>query len=128
MRTFKKKIEVIVGAVAHEIGHRPKRWKKYKTRINLTPKELDRLCRAEETFADFFAGRALAEVNLSPQPLIDFLLKNDTVPRLEYFPVKMRADVIMRGFNEQNFRIKARKRLFPQQNRMTSIKGHIGNY
>ena len=37
--------EVVAGALAHEIGHRPKRWDKYKARKQLTKLQLEEICR-----------------------------------------------------------------------------------
>ncbi|MEM6732315.1 MAG: hypothetical protein AAF658_12220, partial [Myxococcota bacterium] len=44
--------EILVGALAHEIGHRPKRWIEYKVRKQLNLEERQALCRHEETRAD----------------------------------------------------------------------------
>ncbi|MBI3180308.1 MAG: hypothetical protein HYZ27_11645, partial [Deltaproteobacteria bacterium] len=53
--------EVLVGVLAHEIGHRPKRWRDYPARRQLSHRELEAICRHEEPCADIFAGKALAE-------------------------------------------------------------------
>jgi len=118
--------EVLVGALAHEIGHRPKRWNEYKTQRRLTREELLALCRHEETRADIFAGKALAELELDCQPLIDFLARIEDGPHPEYFPAAVRGEVIREAYEARRYRALARKKLFPELDRMTSPKGHLG--
>src|SRR4051812_7845690 len=67
-------LELQVGVISHEIGHRPKRWDEYRQAQPRTKDELHELCRTEETYADFFAGRALAELGFPADPVCDFLL------------------------------------------------------
>lgn len=125
---FKDKLEVLIGAIGHEIGHRPKRWAEYKAKKDLNREELESLCRYEETRADLFAGRALAEMDLSPKPLIDFLEAIEEGPHPEYFPAKMRADVIQEGFREQKSKAAVRKKLWPELDRAVSPKHHVGDF
>lgn len=40
---------VVVGVLAHEVGHRPKRWRSYRAEQPRTKEELQALCRLEET-------------------------------------------------------------------------------
>src|SRR3989338_78447 len=103
---FKDNMPVLVGAIAHEIGHRPKRWAEYKEQKPLNIRELHELCRYEETRADLFAGRALAELGMSCEPMIQFLKDLEEGPHPEYFPAKMRADMIREGFREQSSKAK----------------------
>lgn len=120
--------EVLVGVLAHEIGHRPKRWGEYKTRRQLSREELEMLCRHEETRADIFSGKALAEMGMSPEPLVAFLLQIQDRPHPEYFSAEVRAEVIRDAHAGRQFRTKMRRSLFPGYDRMTSPKGHLGEY
>jgi hypothetical protein len=120
--------EVLVGVLAHEIGHRPKRWKQYKSQRQLSQQELHRLCRHEETRADIFAGKALAEMELDCQPLITFLLQLEQGPHPDYFPAETRGEIIRESHQNRRYRTNARKNLFPDYHRLTSPKGHLGDY
>jgi hypothetical protein len=120
--------EVIIGALAHEIGHRPKRWQEYRVRRELTRDELQALCRHEETRADIFAGKALAEMELSAEPLVEFLQRIEQGPHPEYFPANVRADVIREAHQARAYARDSRKKLFPEFERMASPKGHLGEY
>lgn len=124
---FKDNMPVLVGAIAHEIGHRPKRWAEYKDRKPLNIADLQKLCRYEETRADLFAGHALAELGMSCEPMIQFLKDMEEGTHLEYFPAKMRADVIREGFREQAGKIKVRQKLWPELEKIAP-KGHIGDF
>lgn len=121
------KPEVILGALAHEIGHRPKRWKNYKTRRQMSKEELDALCREEETRADIFAGKALAELELPCEPLTEFLVRieDKSKPHPDYFPAVVRAEVIREAHAGRTYRADARRKLFPEFDRHTAPKGHI---
>ena len=125
---FKNNPEVLIGALAHEIGHRPQRWNEYKTKKTLTKIELESLCRYEETRADLFAGRALAEVNLNCDPVITFLQNIEEGPHPEYFPASLRGEVIKEGYNEQKTKAIVRKKLWPELDKQTSPHLHIGEY
>lgn len=125
---FKDNIEVPIGAVAHEVGHRPRRWAEYKTKKKLNIQELQSLCRYEETRADLFAGRAMAEVGLSVEPMITFLEDIEEGPHPEYFPAKLRAEVIREGYVEQTERAKKRRKLWPELDRATSAKYFLGEF
>ena len=120
--------EVLIGVLAHEIGHRPKRWREYDTRRQLTREELEALCREEETRADIFAGKALAEMNLSCEPLAEFLAEVQQKPHPEYFDAKTRGEVIRDAHAGRAYRSDNRKKLFPEFDRMTSPKGHLGEF
>lgn|SRR3989338_593887 len=124
---FKDNMPVLVGAIAHEIGHRPKRWAEYKEQKPLNIRELHELCRYEETRADLFAGRALAELGMSCEPMIQFLKDLEEGPHPEYFPAKMRADMIREGFREQSSKAKTRKKFWPKLEKIAP-KGHIGDF
>lgn len=122
--------ELMVGVLAHEIGHRPRRWKDYKVRKDLTKEQLEALCRHEETRADLFSGRALAELDMSAEPLAQFLLNQPDVatPHPEYFPAEVRAQVIRDAHMSRGYALESRKKLFPDYERMHSPKGHIGEF
>ena len=119
-------LEVQVGVLAHEIGHRPKRWSEYKQKVALTKSEKEELCRLEETRADYFAGKALAELDIDCEPLIQFLAAVQTMPHPEYFPPHVRADCIREGFRDGKRKAGNQKRFFPELARMTSAKGDLG--
>ena len=118
--------EILLGVLAHEIGHRPKRWDEYRERKQLTKGQLEALCRHEETRADIFAGKALAEMEMSWEPLAEFLIKLEDKPHPEYFPAKVRAEVLSDAHAGREYRTENRKKIFPEFDRMTSPKGHLG--
>ncbi len=120
--------EVLIGALAHEIGHRPKRWGEYKTKRELSREEIETLCRHEETRADIFAGKALAEMELDCEPMIGFLEAVEDKPHPEYFPAAVRGEVIREAHAGRAYRARARRSMFPEFDRMTSPKGHLGEY
>lgn len=128
LRQFKDNPEVLVGVLAHEIGHRPQRWNEYKEKQKLKPSELESLCRYEETRADLFAGRALAEVGMNCEPMINFLEVIEEGPHPEYFPADLRAEIIREGFNEQSNKVLLRQKFWPELERHTSAKNHLGNF
>ncbi len=125
---FQKNPSVLIGALAHEVGHRPHRWAEYKTKKDLNREEINELCRFEETRADLFAGRAMAEVNISPEPMIQFLEEIEEGPHPDYFPAKMRADVIREGYNEQKSKVNNRKKMWPELDRATAARLHLGDF
>jgi hypothetical protein len=120
--------ELLVGVLAHEIGHRPRRWNSYRKPRQLTRDELDTICRYEETRADIFAGKALAEMRMSPDPMIEFLEAVQDKPHREYFPAEVRAEVIRDAHAGREYRADNRRKMFPGFDRMTSPKGHLGEY
>jgi hypothetical protein len=118
----------LVGVLAHEIGHRPKRWDAYRIERELTQGELQAICREEEAKADAFAGMALAEMNLSPDPLIEFLHVIQDKPHPEYFPANVRAEIIRDAHTARAFRASFRRKMFPHLDRMTAPKNHLGDF
>ena len=128
LQAFAENEAVLVGVLAHEIGHRPKRWDEYRTQRQLSREELEMLCRHEETRADIFAGKALAEMGLSSEPLEKFLIDIEDKPHREYFPARVRAEVIRDAHAGRVYQAKARKSTFPDYHRMTNAKGHLGDY
>ena len=128
LQRFGETPAIALGVLAHEIGHRPKRWNEYRTRRQLTQAELQMLCRHEEIRADFFAGTALAEMSLPFEPLAELLVTLEDRPHPEYLPAADRARVIAEAHAGRAYRRKARRSLFPDFDRMTSPKGHLGEY
>ena len=120
-------LAIQVGVLAHEIGHRPKRWAEYREERPRNRKELDALCRLEETYADYFAGRALAELGLPPEPLIAFLLAVTDGPHPAYFAPELRASVIGEGHADAARKADTRKKLFPALNKRLSAKLDLGS-
>lgn len=117
---------VLVGVLAHEIGHRPRRWAEYRSAAPVSKEEAEKLCRLEETRADYFAGRALAELGLSAEPLIAFLKRVAVHPHPEYFSAELRAEVIREGFADGRRRSQNRAKFFPELARLTSAGGDLG--
>ena len=126
----KDKPELLIGVLAHEIGHRPKRWKNYRVRRELTKDDLEALCRHEETRADLFSGKALAEMDMACEPVIEFLLRHgaDANPHPEYFPAEVRASVIRDAHTSRRYARESRKKLFPDYERFHAPKGHLGEF
>lgn len=124
-------VDVLVGVVAHEVGHRPRRWDEYRATTPRTKDELHEVCRLEETYADFFAGRALAELGLCPDSLCELLLSLEKAggdrPHPEYFPAKLRAEVIREGFTDARRKSDLRKKMFPELARRVSAKNDLGS-
>jgi len=124
-------VDLLVGVIAHEIGHRPRRWAEHKRSQPRSKDELHELCRLEETYADFFAGRALAELGLTADPVCDFLLaleKHDgDTPHPEYFPAKLRAEVIREGYTDGKRQSDTRKKMFPELARRVNPKLDLGS-
>ena len=117
---------VLIGVLAHEMGHRPKRWGEYMESPPKTKEDLEALCRHEETRADIFCAKALAELGLSVEPLVEFLEKIQTTPHPCYFDAKTRGEVMKETFAERSYSLGQRRKLFPNMERMTSPAGHLG--
>lgn len=128
LKSFGDSPDVLVGVLAHEIGHRPKRWGEYKVKRQLKRDEIEFICRHEETRADIFAGKALAEMGLSAEPICEFLQAIEDKPHPEYFPAKDRAQVIRDAHAGRTYRVDNRRKLFPGYDRMASPKGNLGEY
>lgn len=123
---FASVLDVQVGVLAHEIGHRPKRWAEYKSAAPRSKEELERLCRTEETYADYFAGRALAELGLQVEPLCRFLTDIAELPHPEYFAAPLRVEVIKEGYADGRRKHELRKKMFPELARRVSAKADLG--
>lgn len=119
---------LVVGVLAHEVGHRPRRWAERKGETAKSKDELLQLCRLEETRADYFAGRALAAFGLDKDPVCALLLALDVpdAPETaaaqpkkkqknhEYFPAKMRVEVIGEGFSDGRRQDSQKRAMFPE--------------
>jgi hypothetical protein len=114
LRAYSHSIPVLVGVLAHEIGHRPQKWREYYTEIPNTAAQREKLCRLEETRADYFCGQALAELQFPCEPLLEFLAEVSEQPHPEYFPADLRAEVIREGYDDASSRNKNLKKLFPE--------------
>ncbi len=119
-------LDLQVGVLAHEVGHRPKRWGEYRQQRELSKEEMNQLCRTEETRADYFSGRALAELGLACAPLVAFLKAIQVHPHPEYFPADVRAQVIEDGFTSGKRQANDRKKFFPEFARLHGAKGDLG--
>lgn len=108
---------VVVGVLAHEVGHRPRRWASYKAERPTEKSELEKLCRLEETRADYFAGRALAAFSLDVDPVCRFLLALSD-PKAkgahEYFPAPLRVEVIKEGHADGRRKDAQTRSMFPE--------------
>lgn len=127
-----EELEVQVGVLAHEIGHRPKRWSEWRQERAgqerpLGKDDVDKLCRLEETRADYFAGRALAELGMSPEPLVRFLEEISVHPHPQYFPAHIRAEAIREGHQDGKRKANERRRFFPELARRTDAKNDLGS-
>lgn len=119
-------VDLQVGVLAHEIGHRPKRWREYRQSAPVSQEETEDLCRLEETRADYFAGYALAQLGLQCEPLCRFLAEIEDEPHPEYFPAPLRAVTIRDGFEHGQRRAANLQKFFPEFARMRSAKGDLG--
>ena len=120
-------LDAQVGVIAHEIGHRPKRWDEYRQDAPQTREELEDLCRLEETRADYFCGWALAQLGLEAEPVCGFLMEIQKHPHPEYFPAKLRAETIREAHDAGHRKVKNMKKFFPELARMTNAKGDLGS-
>lgn len=119
-------LDLQVGVLAHEVGHRPKRWHAYREQQPLGRADLDKLCRLEETRADYFAGRALAELGLRAEPLVTFLEVISVHPHPQYFSAAIRGEAIREGYADGKRQSDNRRRFFPELARMTDARGDLG--
>ncbi|RYF05755.1 MAG: hypothetical protein EOO40_10070 [Deltaproteobacteria bacterium] len=118
---------VVIGALAHEIGHRPLRWKGRRGahQQQLTLAEMNELCQIEETAADLFAGEALAELGISCEPLIEFLTFHEDGPHPRYLPALDRGEIIRQAHARRAAAIKQRKQIFPNYHRHKGVRSYI---
>ncbi len=103
LEEHQKDDELLVAVLAHEIGHAPWTWPSGDLG-RLTKKQIDQIYREEEAKADRFAGKALAELGLSPDAICEFLLKAakfEKHPPSDYYPAKDRAALIRQTFSKR---------------------------
>jgi len=113
---------LVVGVLAHEVGHRPKRWAEQKGAQAASKDEMLQMCRLEETRADYFAGRALAAFGLDVEPVCRLLIALDDPATAdaaqkrnhEYFPAGTRCEVIREGFADGRRQESQRRSMFPE--------------
>lgn len=119
--------ELMLGVLAHEVGHRPKTWQSYRRKEPFTRAELLQMARDEEAKADRVAGRAIAEFQITPDDLCEFLRVhgNFEKPPENYYPVAVRIAMIRQAFASGQARGNAAKKLFPQFEKETSARNLI---
>lgn len=125
LRQHRMRMEVLVGAIAHEIGHRPKRMRTLGLKQALNQNELNSLLMHEEIRADIFAGKGMGELDLDVEPLIEYLLNAQSPPHPAYLPAEERARLLREHANLGKDRSSMRKKLFPDFDRATSMKNHL---
>lgn len=116
--------ELMLGVLAHEVGHRPKTWHNYRRKEPFLRAELLQMARDEEAKADRVAGRAIAEFQTTPDALCEFLLVhgNFEKPPENYYPVEVRIAMIREAYASGVARGSAAKKLFPQFEKETSVR------
>ena len=119
--------EVVIGAIAHEIGHQPRKWAGIDGagQETLSAAKLDEMCQVEETKADLFAGEAMAELGLSCEPLIDYLTEHEDGPHRRYLPAADRAEIIRQAYRGRAKTMKSRRQLYPDYERHRAARGYI---
>lgn len=125
LRQHRMRMEVLVGAIAHEIGHRPKRMATLGLKQALNKAELASLLMHEEIRADIFAGKGMGELDLDVEPLIEYLVAAQSPPHPAYLPVEERARLLREHANAGRDRSSMRKKLFPDFDRATSMRNHL---
>jgi hypothetical protein len=104
LEEFPNDDELWVGILGHEIGHAPWSWPNYDL-SRMRKKDRDQLYRDEEAKADRFAGRALAELGVSPQRICQFLIASaafEAHPPSDYYPANVRAEMILDAFRRRS--------------------------
>lgn len=120
--------EILVGVLAHEVGHRPKYWAMLNSELagnDLTVAEINAICRHEETRADMFAGKGLAELSMSCEPVAQFIERIQANPHPQYLEGAQRAAIIRDAHQSAKYRSDSRKKLFPEYHRATAIANFI---
>jgi hypothetical protein len=117
---------LLLGVLAHEIGHRPKTWKKLRQGHGLSREQLLAFARNEEAKADRVCGRALAALDADPSRVCEFLRATGNFEKQpeNYHPTGARIAMIMEAYDAQRARKEAAKSLFPGYQRASDVK-HI---
>ena len=92
--------DLLLGIAGHEVGHRPWTWDRNAAR-GLNRAQLNQLYCEEEAKADRAAGRFLADLGASPDPLCAFLEAHETFEGRqspEYYPVPIRIRMIREAY------------------------------
>jgi hypothetical protein len=127
LATWAANFDAQVGALAHEIGHRPKRWAELRQSGRLSRVEGEELCRLEETRADMFAGYALSQLGLRYEPFIAYIEHVRAVyPHRIYFSIEVRVETIAEAFESGIRRATNMRKLFPEFARMALAKHDLG--
>jgi predicted Zn-dependent protease len=115
---------LITGVLAHEVGHRPKTWKRHRQGHGMKREQLLELARNEEAKADRVCGRSLAALDLDPKAVCDFLRMHGNFEKQpeQYYPTDVRVAMIMEAYDAQRTRKDAAKSLFPGYQKATDVK------
>jgi len=107
--------EILAGVLGHELGHRPKSWPKIPAEVQLSLEQRQQLAREEEGKADWFAGRALAELGMAPDQICTLLesLDGRGNPSKEYYSVSTRQEIIREAHRSQTRRRNNYRAMFP---------------
>lgn len=129
LKQYEGCLDVLVGILGHEIGHRPRRWGGLRVSGEPTRQALLELCRQAEDEADTIAGLGLGELQRSPEPLVRFLIENEdrVRPHPEYYPASVRARTIVAAHGSRSFRVRFRKALSPALAR-EGARLHLGDF
>lgn len=121
--------EVLAGVLGHELGHRPKTWPKVPPDYPLSSDERHQLAREEEGKADWFAGRALAELGMDPDKICALLVALDGRgnPSKDYYAVSTRLAIIREAHDSQQRRRKTLKTMFPDAAKWRAAGSLIGD-
>ena len=109
--------DVVLGVLAHEVGHRPTRWAQLRATAPQSADDVARLSRLEETRADHFAGRAMAAFARSVEPMCALLMSLDAPGQNgmhDYFPATVRCEVIREGFEDGHRQDALKRSMFPE--------------
>ena len=103
LEEHQKDDDLLVAVIGHEIGHQPWTWPKGDF-SRLTKAQLDAIYREEESKADRFAGRVLAELGADPTSICDFLIaaqRFEARRPTDYYPAEVRAEIIQQAFRRR---------------------------
>jgi hypothetical protein len=106
--------DLLVAILAHEMGHQPWTWPESDV-SRLSLKSRQALARKEEAKADQWAGRALAELGISPERVCEFLLRRGHFERksLDYDPPEIRVKTLRNAHSRRARALKDAARIHP---------------